>query len=53
MREKVKGKKTYVFAVLAVALGVWGIASGDMTQTEGITYILNGGALGAIRGAIG
>lgn len=53
MREQLKGKKTYLFAAFAVALGIYGAWSGEMTLPESVGYVLNGGALGAVRGAIG
>jgi hypothetical protein len=53
MREKLKGKKSYLFAGFAVALAAWGVISGELTTIEGVTYLLGGGALAAVRGAIG
>ena len=53
MREKLKGKKSYLFAGFAVALGAWGVLTGELTPLEALNYLLGGGALAAVRGAIG
>ncbi len=53
MRKFLKGKKSYAVAVAAIALGGWGLASGELSTFEAINYIPGGGALSAVRGAIG
>jgi hypothetical protein len=53
MRAKLKGKKSYIVSVLAIGLGVLGVATGEMTWIQGIEFILGGGALAAARDAIG
>lgn len=52
MRELLKGRKAYGIAAVVVALGLYGVASGDMTIPEAIDYVLGGSALAAVRAAI-
>jgi len=53
MKLYLKGKKSYLFAGLAIAYGLWGVAAGEMTMVEAVDYLLAGGALAAVRDAIG
>ena len=52
MRELLKGRKSYLIAAVVIAVGVYGVASGEMSITEGIDYVLGGGALATVRAAI-
>ena len=53
MRDRLKGKKAYMFAALAVALGAWGWSTGELTVLEAVDYVISGGAIAAVRAAIG
>ena len=53
MREYLKGKKSYLIATAAVALAVASVVTGELTLTEGAFFLLGGGALAAVRDAIG
>jgi hypothetical protein len=52
MREYLKGKKAYGVAALAVLLGVYGWATGELTPLQAIDYVLGGSALSSMRAAI-
>ena len=52
-REQLKGKKAYLFAALAVGLGAWGWYAGELSAREALEYVISGGALAAVRAAIG
>lgn len=53
MREYLKGKKSYLIAGATVAVAVVAVLTGELTMLEGVTYLLGGGALAAVRDAIG
>ena len=50
--EWLKGKKSYVIAIGAVAYGLYMGFSGAMEWKEVLPYILGGGGLAAIRAAL-
>ena len=51
IRATVYGRKVYIVAALAVALGVYGQVAGEMTTLEAIDYVLGGAGLAAGRAA--
>lgn len=53
MRDKLKGKKSYMIAACVIALGAYGVWTGDISVKEGLTYLLGGGALASMRDALG
>lgn len=50
--EVLAGKKTYIVAVALVIYAIAGVVSGQLTQPDAVTLVLNGLGLGALRSAL-
>jgi hypothetical protein len=49
---ELQGKKTYVVAIALVIYAVAGVYTGQLSQPEAVTLVLNGLGLGALRAGI-
>lgn len=47
-----QGKKTYCVALALICYAVLGVYTGQFSQTEAVTLVLNGLGLGALRAGI-
>lgn len=50
--SELQGKKTYIVALALVCYAILGVYTGQFTQTEAVTLVLNGLGLGALRASI-
>lgn len=47
-----QGRKTYVVALALIAYAVFGVYTGQLSQDQAITLVLNGLGLGALRAGV-
>lgn len=47
-----QGKKTYIVALAIVAYAVFGVYTGQLSQDQAVTLVLNGLGLGALRAGV-
>lgn len=47
-----EGKKSYIVAIALVVYAVTGVYTGNLSQDQAVTLVLNGLGLGALRAAI-
>lgn len=50
--SELQGKKTYIVALALICYAILGVYTGQFTQTEAVTLVLNGLGLGALRAGI-
>ena len=50
--SELQGKKTYIVALALVIYAVIGVYTGQLSQDQAITLVLNGLGLGALRAGV-
>ena len=52
MLNKLQGKKTYIVSIAFVLFGITGVITGNLTQEQAFTLVLNGLGFGALRAGV-